>query len=211
MTKTITRALTQVAIAALFVAGPALITGCGDSLDAQGPDASLVSQEGTIAGTWQINLEESDRPGGRLRGQQSNRMRGGRLGGRSGGRAGRSGMGGGPRDGAREEGARLLTIALDDETDGTVTFVRGSGREMTLFTDGRTQSTTLGRGDVEIEVSASWEGDVLVVRRINPRGTITETYSLSPDGTQLIVVTTIENGRLDEPIEFRRVYDPASN
>lgn len=189
---------------------PAAALACGDSLGAEtepGTNLSAVQQDG-IAGTWQINREASDPPPGRdgSRQQQAGGQRhGGRGGppGRGGGRMGR-GPGGHGGSGQMDGERGLLTIVVDD---GSVTLTRGKGQTITLPTDGQTVTLEGARGG-EIEIIASWDGDALVVQATLPKGSRTETFALSTDGTQLVVVTTITGDQFDGTREHRRVYDP---
>lgn len=190
---------------------PAVAMACGDSLGAEtelGTSLAAVQQDG-IAGTWQINREASDPPPGRD-GTRQDQFDGQRHGGRGGppgrgGGGGRMGRGPGGRGGAgpidSERG--LLTIVVED---GSVTLTRGNGQAVRLPTDGQTVTLEGARGG-EIAITASWDGDALVVERTVPKGSRTETFALSPDGTQLVVVTTMTGDQFDGTREHRRVYD----
>lgn len=78
----------------------------------------------------------------------------------------------------------------------------------TLYTDGRVVKSECPM-EHQIEKRAYWNGDHLVVAIKAPVGVkITETYSLSPNGRQLYIITRIENERLHkDPMIIRKVYD----
>jgi hypothetical protein len=165
-------------------------------------------------------------------------MRGG-FGGR-GARGGRGGMGRGgtPQMSAQEIARRrqraVLTIDLakDASADLDVSVTPATLRLIThdmmdtlaIKTDGgKNKMKVPGEGDDEVQITtrAQWnEGWLVVSREIDGGGKITETYLRSNDGQRLYVVVQIELPRFgsgrgrDEgksrPIEFRRVYDPAT-
>ncbi len=198
-------------VGALTVAAlPAAALACGDSLGAEtelGTSLAAVQQDG-IAGTWQFNREASDPPPGRD-GSRQNRAGGQRHGGRGGppgrggGRMGRGQGGSGQMDGERG----VLTIVVED---GSVTLTRGNGQSVTLPTDGQRVTLDGARGG-EIEITASWDGGALVVQHTASKGSRVETFTLSADGTQLVVITTMTGDQFDGTREHRRVYDPITD
>ena len=116
------------------------------------------------------------------------------------GKAGSDGRRG--REGERPRN-RGLTIT---QTDKAVTVSHGPRRSVTLTPDGQTV-TKQGRGG-ERQIIAKWEGDVLVVEHSGPRGgTMTRSFELSADGQQLILTHKLEGGPIEEPVEFRIVFD----
>ncbi len=150
---------------------------------------------------------------------------GGPGGGRGGGGGGFGGPGGGRGGGDREamrerrrelqESLRVLEITHTEPelvlhaTSGTDTGgADTSGRDQTLYTDGRDfYRRTLG-GDLA-EAKAKWkEGERLVFKmKRGEAGKVTETWELTPGGRQLYVtVKTGGGGRMPET-ELRRVYD----
>ncbi len=189
--------------AALFLA--VFMAGCEDS---QGGETLLASDlefsgQGDLSGLWVLNVEESDLPARRRRMQDGTRGETGE---------GRHGMhrgtgrrgdqdGEGPRQ--RRMGRGVLEIS---QTGDEITIGTPSGRSMTLYTDGRT--ITKERNGREVTIIATWNGEELVIERTVSNGTaLTESYSVSADRQQLYVDMRIESDRLDEPQEFRRVYD----
>ena len=111
--------------------------------------------------------------------------------------------GSGPFEGERG----VLAIVVED---GSVTLTHGNGQSVTLPTDGQTVTLEGARGG-ELEITASWDGDDLVVQHTVPKGSRVETFALSADGTQLVVVTTMTGDQFDGTREHRRVYDPITN
>ena len=68
-----------------------------------------------------------------------------------------------------------------------------------------------GEGEGHRTTTSRWQDGQLTVVSQGPRGKSTRTYSLSADGKQLYVTTTMENERLKEPVTYRLVYDPAAS
>ncbi len=178
-----------IAGALAFVLLPVALA-CTDALGSEQLDASLASAgQVDLSGTWILNREESERPAGRI--------------GKPFAGPGRERPGGGPHPGARS--ARSLTIT---QTDSTITIARGR-RARTLFTDGRTVEHTLHDG-VVVQLTASWVEGGLRVERVSQRGTMRESFGLAADGLKLEQLVRIEGDRLEEPVEFRLVFDRES-
>jgi hypothetical protein len=104
---------------------------------------------------------------------------------------------------ARETVVRLA-IAMDDSS---VTITSDLGQSLRLHTDGRKLDQEMGQG-WKTETRACWNGrQLLVEREVDRGGKLTERYFRPSVTDQLYVVTQIENGRLANPVTFRRVYD----
>ena len=82
----------------------------------------------------------------------------------------------------------------------------GARRSMTITPDGQTVTQEGRRG--EHQITAKWEGQVLVVVHSGPRGgTMTRSFELSADGQQRFLTHKLEGGPIEEPVEFRIVFD----
>lgn len=91
------------------------------------------------------------------------------------------------------------------ETSVTVTDSRGS---RTYFTDGRKTEQDMGKERTMI-FHAHWDEDALVVEsQGRDGGTVTESYYLSEDKSQLFVKLQMHPIFLDEPVTIISVYDP---
>jgi hypothetical protein len=81
------------------------------------------------------------------------------------------------------------------------------GNVRSLFTDAHQYKQEVGNGDT-IAVVTQWREDQIVTEAIMDFGSkLTETYILAPGGFQIIVTVRVEDKRLKEPINIRRVYD----
>ena len=203
-----TRRFIRGAAATLILAGGSLLLfGCSESqaleseLNAANGGRVLVQHPVDLSGTWELNPDASDNPRevlGNRRGQ------GPRAGARSDSGArgfGRPGRPEGRRGGGT--GDRVLTITQADET---VTLTHGPRRSIS-FTPNGVAVTKQGRGG-ERQVTAKWEGEVLVVEHSGPRGgSMTRSFQLSADGQQLIVTTKLAGGPSAETVEFHTVFD----
>jgi len=203
-----TRRFIRGAAATLILAGGSLLFfACSESqaleseLNAANGGQALVQHPVDLSGTWKLNPDASDNPRevlGNRRGQ------GPRAGARpdSGTRGFRGPGGPGARRGGGP-GDRTLTIT---QTDQTVTLSHGPRRSISFTPNGQAV-TKEGRGG-EHQVTATWEGEVLVVEHSGPRGgTMTRSFQLSADGQQLIVTNKISGGPSGETVEFRTVFD----
>jgi len=52
---------------------------------------------------------------------------------------------------------------------------------------------------------------VVLERKVNGGGKVTETYFLTSNHRQLVVLVKLEGGYLSKAIEFHRVYDPVQS
>lgn len=179
-------------------------SGCDDSRAAEevlGVATATSQDSADLTGTWELNLEESDRPLEEFR----RRHGGGPPGGGDGPAWRRPDLrpgGPGERSGPGGPGRTLLIR----QTEDAVEFSGPRARSITLYTDGRTMTHEGPRG--EVRVRAHWEGDALIVEQIVEGGPVgTRTYELSEDGNRLIVTIQIEAPRLSKTLEFRRIYD----
>ncbi len=163
---------------------------------------------GALAGHWKLNKEQSDDPS-ELRPQGRGGRGGGRGGGFGGGPSGgpggdRGGRPGGPGD-SGDGPSKLAIVHGADE----IVVTDGRGRERSYCTDGCESTVEGPRGD-EINESAQWTGEALVVSSNGSRGESTETFRINADGQLEIIHERPESE--DRPaIELRRVYDRVEN
>ncbi len=98
---------------------------------------------------------------------------------------------------------KILVITQDESS---VTFSRGGSVTQTFPTDGSTVTRETARGQVEI--TASLDGDALVMERSSSDGaTATQSFTPSDDDQQLFVTNHMQHPDRDEAVEFRLVYD----
>lgn len=168
-----------------------------------------------INGTWTLNKDQSDDPR-----QKMQQAMGGSAGSGNGGGAwqggGGRGRGGGGQGGAGGMMADFNQLTIT-QRDASVKIAGASGRVLTQTSDNvspNSPSASQSGSDNGPQFSpavAQWQGSQLVsVMEGRRGGKTTRTYQLSSDGKQLIVTTKIENERLNSPVTFRQVYDPAS-
>lgn len=174
-----------------------------------------------LTGAWQINLDKSDDPRKKLQGTRSGGWSGprggmgggmsGGMGGVHGGFGGVSGRNGGDPDEtpAMREAMRTVTEAPERLTivyrDADVVLTSGEGQVQTLQPNGQAVQEKTARGQ-ETERTTKWDGSNLVTEvRMSDGVKITQTYTRSPDGQQLIVTSRFEGPA--RVVEIRRVYD----
>jgi hypothetical protein len=182
---------------------------------AQAPEASA------LVGSWTLNRDASDQPGGSRGDSDARGRRGGFGGGGNGGgmrRGGYRGGGGGGRGGAMnrnpEEMARMrdalrevmnppdhLTIVQT----GTLMILTGSdGHTTRLATDG----SKIKDESTKVERKTKWDGAKLVseISGLGP-GKVTQTFSVDPEHHQLRIAVQTEGGRQGQARTLTHVYD----
>lgn len=188
-----------------------------------------VPRTGILAGTWRLNLDESDDPGKKLqqaRGSANGGQGGGRRGGvgmgggwPGGGMGGRGGMGGGGRgqgggesDSDREkmhlflEPAQQLTVT---QKDLEIDLADDSGRKFIFYTDGR--KIEKSKDPNHQEFTAKWDGYRLVAEGKDPRGNKYErTYEILEGNQQLRETLLLNAGRNNAEVSIHYVYELAS-
>lgn len=187
----------------------------------------------SLAGTWTLNKDQSDDPREKMREAMGGGNGGGGGNGNGGGYGGGGGrgMGGGRRGGGgggqNQMNAEFsqLTIA---QTATSAKVTGSSGRVLAQYSgDNSSQSANSassnsgdannsadsGTGENQgAPAAAQWQGSQLVATTQGRRGGSTSrTYELSPDATQLYVITKVDNPRLQQPVTFRFVYDAAKS
>lgn len=181
-----------------------------------------------LAGRWELNVQASDPPpeatgasGEGDEGRRGGGAPGGRGGGGTGGGMGRGGggMGGDPGRGVesqkssavREEMRRVLEaprLLLIVQHEASLSLTDEEGRVLSLKPDAvkvkeqRAGSTT--------ERTTRWDGRSLVTStKLSGGAKVTQTFTKIAEGLQLLVVTKVEGGRTQGPMEIKRVYDQA--
>jgi hypothetical protein len=199
---------------------------------------ALAAQQARPQGEWQLNEIRSDSVPARFgQHGPSESRRGGRPGEGPGGE-GPGGMGpgaggpgmdgpgrrGGPGHGRRErqldekglarihqtlellrDPPRRLRISPDG---GTINLLDRSGNEMTLYTDGSKFNEAVENGG-DVENKAYWKAESLIIeRKVEGGGKITETYGLGLDGTRLLAF--VEVSGIPQPLAITRQYQPSA-
>jgi hypothetical protein len=80
---------------------------------------------------------------------------------------------------------------------------------LTLYPDGKKHSGKDEDGK-KTSTKTQWQGDELVAETRMGSGRLTDTYQLSSDGKQLIVISRYEDFSLAGNLSIRRVYDVAN-
>jgi hypothetical protein len=100
------------------------------------------------------------------------------------------------------EAPERLTIVY---RDADVVLTSGEGQVQTLQPNGQAVQEKTARGQ-ETERTTKWDGSNLVTEvRMSDGVKITQTYTRSPDGQQLIVTSRFEGPA--RVVDIRRVYD----
>ena len=209
--------------------GPLPQTPAQDGSTAPPPKAPPpdVPRTKVLAGTWRLNLDESDDPGKKLqqaRGSDSSGQGGGRRGGGGmgggwpggGGMGGRGGMGGGGRgmgggesDSDRQkmqlfvQPANQLTVA---QKEPEIDVSDDDDRKFAFYTDGRKveKSKDPNRQDFD----AKWQEYRLVAEGKAPRGKEYErSYEVLEGNRQLRETILLKVGRNNTEVSIRYVYD----
>lgn len=204
---------------AMAQAAPGPQAGASPSDEPSSSPPPAVSQIGghpSLAGNWALNKDQSDDPREKMREAMG------------GGGGGRGGWGGGRRGGGAGQGrggdmmADFSQLAIT-QTPTSTKVVGSSGRVLALYSSDSSASPNSnssngssdsgayddrGNNGDQATPSAVWNGNALVVTAQGRRGgSMTRSYELSPDGTQLYVTTKVDNPRLQQPVTYRFVYD----
>jgi hypothetical protein len=176
-----------------------------------------------LTGTWQLNPDASDDPekvmkearssgGGAGASGMSGAMGMGHGHGHGGGSGGEGGRGADHRGqgdpGSQQAGAwfaALKTLQIRHK-EPALTIIDAVGRERTVYTDGRKTEEERSHGGTTT-VTASWrDGHIEIVSKPETGPKMTETLSITADGSQLTLTTKMEGGR-GPAVTIRRVYD----
>jgi hypothetical protein len=159
-----------------------------------------------FAGQWKLNAKESDDPGKKFeeafqKKQQEDEglTHHGKTFKPKGGPAG-------DKNGNPFEAPDTITIEPDADS---VKVTDSKGNTRVYFTDGRKTEQDMGKGRT-MTSRARWEDDAFIVQSQGPDGgTLTASYYLSQDGSQLYVKLQLRPVFIDQPVTIIRVYDPA--
>jgi hypothetical protein len=190
-----------------------------------------VTRTKILAGTWRLNLDESDDPAKKpqqARGSDNNGQYGGHRGGGMGGGwpggggiGGRGGMGGGGRGGQSGGGesdsdrqkmhlflepAQQLTIT---QKEPEINVADDSDRKFAFYTDNR--KVEKSKDPSHQELTAKWDGYRLVAEGKDPRGNKYErSYEVLDGNQQLRETLLLKVGRSSTEVSIRYVYDLVS-
>ncbi|MEE9265074.1 MAG: hypothetical protein V3V11_11535 [Vicinamibacteria bacterium] len=177
------------------------------------PLGSSFGQQG-LAGTWEVNPDESDDMEEKIRVGLASMKTGGR--------------GGGSPDASEDPNialARLkgmqriiksLSAAADELTidvDGNEFRVAGAGegRVRIFYLDGKKHVRETPDG-TKLETIAQWNGkQILIEQEAKDEGTINEVYELGSDPNVLVVMFRLKIKQLKEPIVIKSVYDAVTD
>jgi hypothetical protein len=182
-----------------------------------------------LAGTWRLNLDDSDDPAKKLqqaRGSDNGGQYGGRRGGGmggggwpgGGGMGGRGGMGGGRGQSGGEsdsdrqkmhfflEPAQQLTIT---QKEPEIDVADDGDRRFALYTDNRKIEKSKDRSHQEL--NAKWQEYRLVAEGKDPKGNKYErSYEVLDGNQQLRETLLLKVGRSNTEVSIRYVYDLVS-
>jgi len=209
--------------------GPLPQTAPQDGSMAPPPKAPApdVPRTKVLAGTWRLNLDESDDPGKKLqqaRGSDSGGQGGGRRGGGGmgagwpggGGMGGRGGMGGGGRGmggGESDSDRQKMQLFLQPANQLTVSqkepeidVTDDDDRKFTFYTDSR--KVEKSKDPSHQDFDAKWEEYRLVAEGKDPRGNKYErSYEVLEGNRQLRETFLLKVGRNNTEVSIRYVYD----
>lgn len=184
----------------------------GLGLLAAGPARAQSSGAAPIAGLWKLNPDLSDHMEDKL--QDARRagaytgMAGGSMHGRN---RGMRGEGGRPLE--DQEMANLIYPVLQlliRQDDSSVSISDAAGQLQTFFTDGRKMKEPLLTG-ADLETTARWkDGKLNIERKQDKAGNLKETYYVDSETRKLVLLVRMSSPMLLRALEFRRVYDPAT-
>jgi hypothetical protein len=142
---------------------------------------------------------------------------GGMGGGWPGGGMGRGGMG--RRGGQGNRGGSTVSAEDWDQLAQSPKFLKidqqseqvvvsdDSDNHQTFYPDGKKHEEKDENGK-KVSTKTDWEGSTLVAETKLDHGTkLTQSFRMSDDGKQLIVISRLENSSLQGPVSIRRVYD----
>jgi hypothetical protein len=187
--------------------GPLPQTAPQDGSSTAPPKAPLpdVRRTKVLAGTWRLNLDESDDPMKKL--QQA---RGSDNGGQGGGRrGGGGGMGGGESDSDRQKmnlflqpANQLTVVQKEPEIDVT----DDDDRKFAFYTDSR--KVEKSKDPTHQDFDAKWEEYRLVAEGKDPRGNkYQRSYEVLQGNRQLRETFLLKVGRNNTEVSIRYVYD----
>jgi len=207
------------------------LTAFGLGMVAAGTISHAEAQAPAIAGTWKLNVEESEDAREKMqlamRGEQATEFgRGYRGGGRpsvgagsvdgrrgggppgaaapSGGGGMGGGGGGGPM-GRVMRGAQQITIAVSDTM---IVISDGGEQPQHIYLDGRPMREP--NIPLPAVVTCTWkDGKLTLDKKMGETESVRETYSIDKKKNRLVVEMKATSARFQRPLDVKRVYDPA--
>jgi hypothetical protein len=188
------------------------------------------AQTASLAGTWKLNAEASDKPMEKLQeatsaapkvkegyGSMKDRVGAGRIAGEqdsSGrGRSGGGRSGGGTLSLPGADFARIMHPAVMitiEQSDTVLTIRDDQGLPQLIYLDGRKFEEPTA-GSEPKQTTAKWkDGKLTIERKLGGIGSIRETYVLDPEKHRLVVDARLTSPDLGKTLEIRRVYDAGS-
>jgi len=181
-----------------------------------------------LAGTWRLNLDESDDPGKKLQqargsassGQGGGRHSGGGMGGGwpgGGGMGGRGGMGGGGRGmgggGESDSDRQKMQLFVQPANQSTVVQKEpeidvsdDDDRKFAFYTDGR--KVEKSKDPSHQDFDAKWQEYRLVAAGKDPRGNKYErSYEVLEGNRKLCETILLKVGRNNTGVSIRYIYD----
>jgi len=189
------------------------------------PAVRRVEPRKSIMGDWKFNRDDSDDPRGKLHqatahpSSTNTGMSGPRMGWPGGGMGGPGYGGNRPPHGQSDtsqtneklqalvDPSMRLHLQQKTDKDPAVELTGDQDKKTVFYTDGKTPDKP---PDPNLQlVSAHWDGNKLVTdEKIDKNGTMTRSYSLSEDGTQLLEEVHLVTGKKnDSPVTIHYVYD----
>ena len=203
-----------------LLAGSALlISGCATT------KVSGTAPEGVdLSGTWELNPQLSEDTQGTiamaLGKGRSSRGAGGRSGRGDGMRGGREKSGTGGRGGAGggDRGNNLVQLANElSPATRKVAIEQSASALVVQYGDQRERQYIFGEETVapvagdDAEQISGWQDNQYVIQTETDNGsTVTERFTLSPDGERLMIALTLESKQLSNPVTVTRVFDRQS-
>jgi len=180
----------------------------------------------SLAGTWKLNVKESDNPNEKLRaalekgptvvdGMREGRGRpstgAGRLdrpeSGSSNAAAASAGGAAAMRSGPFGRVMRPSPQIIVVQTDTSIVISDDASLPVILFLDGRKVEEPLP-GAESMVTTAKWkDGKLTVERKLGSTGSIREVFTIDPAKHRLTVEAKLTNAQLQGSIDIRRVYD----
>ena len=205
------------------------LAGLGLFLIAAGAAVPAAGQTVSIAGTWKLNVKESDNPNEKLQAALEkgptvvDGMREGRGRPSTGaGRLDRPVSGSATAAAASASGAAALRSGpfgrvmrpspqiIVVQTDTSIVISDDASLPMILYLDGRKVEEPMP-GAESMVTTAKWkDGKLTVERKMGSTGSIREIFTMDPAKHRLTVEAKLTSAQLQGSMEIRRVYDAAN-
>jgi hypothetical protein len=102
--------------------------------------------------------------------------------------------------------ADSLTV---QQKDNEFDFIEADDRKLVFYTDGRKLKKSKDEKLQEFDARLD-RGRLSYEEKRQPRGAVTRTFELSPDGHQMVETLEIDNGSITVPVVLKYVYDAVS-